>query len=74
MTALCISHVQSGIRDGCLFSDIITFGEVNCYPTGVIKSRRGIEISVVISVRRRMMFGDQADSGALADSVRDYIT
>jgi len=74
MTALCISHTHSGIRDDCLFSGIITFGGINCYPTGVIKSRRGIEMSVVMSVRRRMMFGDQADSGAIAGSVRDYTT
>jgi len=30
MTALCISHTHSGIRDDCLFSGIITFDGMNC--------------------------------------------
>ena len=74
MTALCISHVHSGIRDDCLFSGIITFGEVNCYPIWGIEACRGMKLSVLMRVRRRLMCEDQADSGALAGSVRDYIT
>ena len=67
MMGLCISHIPSGIRGDFLFPDIVSFGEVNCYPTWVVDARRGIEMNVNLVVRRRRMFGDQAGSGALAD-------
>jgi len=74
MLGLCISHMRSGIRGDFLFPDIVSFGEVNCYPTWVDGARRGIEMRVNLGVRRRRMFEHQADSGALVGYVRDCIT
>jgi len=71
---LCSRHVCSGMRGEYLFSGIVTSGEVECSITRDIGVSRSSERSADMKMRRRVMFVDQADGGALAHSVRDYIT